>query len=124
MADTTMEEAPDDTDAQHDASVFMSIPATPTAVGICLPVVRADGMENSPHAATATDVAARAAYILEVGTRKPSLTRTPLQTPNSRARQLVLELLYNRLFNKWSNAECRTAHNASGGTAATDQAVS
>ncbi|KAH5197783.1 hypothetical protein HBI56_050520 [Parastagonospora nodorum] len=119
-----MEEAPDDADAQHDAPVFMSVTAAPTDVGISLPVVRADDVANNPHTPAATDVAARAAYILEVGTRKLSLTRTPLQTPNSRVRQPLLELLYNRLFNEWSNAECRTAYNASGGAVATDQAVS
>ena len=126
-ADTTMEEAPDNADARQDAPVVLSAPAAsvaPAATANSLPVVRANDMANNPHAPAATDVAARAAYLREVGTRKLSLTRNPLQTPNSSVRPLVLELIYNRLFNGWSNAECRTTYTASGGTAATDQAVS
>lgn len=127
VADTTMEEAHDNADARHDAPAVLSAPAasvSPAAVANSLTVVRANDMASNPHAPAATDVAARAAYLREVGTRKLSLTRNPPQAPNSSVRPLVLQLLYNRLFNGWSNAECRTAYTAGGGTAATDQAVS
>jgi hypothetical protein len=127
--DTFMEDVPEDeVGAQPIAPTAPVAPTTSPSASINSianppPVARADDLPSNPYAPPATEVGARAAYLREVGLRNLNLTRTPLQTPTSKVKQNVREVLYDRMFNQWTLEQCRIAVVARGGKAGGEQAV-
>jgi len=85
------------------------------AIATSTPNVRASDLANNPFAPPATSVEALKAYLQEVGTLDLYLTRTPLQTPNSKFAENARGIIFNRVFNGWSNSDCIGPYNEQGG---------
>lgn len=81
-------------------------PPQPAAKKIKLANTRATDLANNSYAPPASDAQALAAYRQEVGTNNLFLTRTPLQTNSSSVKLPHRQIIHERLFLGWTNAQC------------------
>jgi len=126
IADEEMSEAPNvdgDNDQSHQVPLPVAAPVpTPRALFTLLSPVLAADVVNNPYAPT--DANARQHYLQEVGQLQLHPTRTPQNTPQSKVSHRIRDVIYERLFLGFTNAECIPTYNAHGGNANSGAAIS
>ncbi|KAF2828218.1 hypothetical protein CC86DRAFT_369332 [Ophiobolus disseminans] len=116
MEDSDMETSPNRNSGTQQTALVAASPATSN--------IRANDLAKNPYAPAATDANALNAYLQEVGNRNLYMLRTPLETPDSKLKEIYRTLIFNRVFRGLLNSQCIPLYNEQGGAASSDQAVS
>jgi hypothetical protein len=117
-----------DASTDSDKELKVKVPPTPTTTDeqaasfpVLAPISASDIANNKP---AWSDAAARQAYLQEVGQLQLHPSRTPVQTPISKASAQIRHMVYEKLFLGMTNEACIQTYNSYDGDAGCAEAVS